>query len=172
MTLPCGVLNSQGLRLWWLHHLSLPLAGHDPHGFATLNAGCLLASVAGTTVCLEIPLQSPSPPGGDHHLATAPPPPPEGETVARYGGRFKGGGAGYQHGIKGWGGCLVMSCNRRGLRGLCIQQVCAYCCIHRGFNLGFVAEDMDVPMVYAMCAQCKDIPNTICHMASKESLVE
>ena len=42
----------------------------------------LLASVEGTTVCLEIPLQSPPPPPGDHHLATVPPPPTR-ETVAR-----------------------------------------------------------------------------------------
>ena len=35
----------------------------------------LLASVEGTTVCLEIPLQSP-PPLGDRHLATVSPPHP------------------------------------------------------------------------------------------------
>ena len=35
----------------------------------------LLASVEGTTVCLEIPLQSPPPPG-DRHLATVSPPHP------------------------------------------------------------------------------------------------
>ena len=35
----------------------------------------LLASVEGTIVCLEIPLQSPPPPG-DRHLATASPPHP------------------------------------------------------------------------------------------------
>ena len=41
----------------------------------------LLASVEGTTVCLEIPLQSPPPPPGDRHLATVSP--PTRETVAR-----------------------------------------------------------------------------------------
>ena len=35
----------------------------------------LLASVEGTTVCLEIPLQPPPPPG-DRHLATVSPPQP------------------------------------------------------------------------------------------------
>ena len=35
----------------------------------------LLASVEGTTVCLEIPLQPPPPPG-DRHLATVSPPHP------------------------------------------------------------------------------------------------
>ena len=45
---------------------------------------CLLASVEGTKVRLEIPLQSPpSPKGGDRHFVTAPPP-PEGETSACY----------------------------------------------------------------------------------------
>ena len=49
----------------------------------------LLASVEGTTVCLEIPLQSPFPPG-DRHLATVSPPPPW-RTVARYPGSLQGG---------------------------------------------------------------------------------
>ena len=40
----------------------------------------VLASVEGTTVCLEIPLQSPPPPPGDRHLATVS---PTRETVAR-----------------------------------------------------------------------------------------
>ena len=35
----------------------------------------LHASVEGTTVCLEIPLQPPPPPPGDRHLATVSPPP-------------------------------------------------------------------------------------------------
>ena len=35
----------------------------------------LLASVEGTTFCLEIPLQSPPPPPRDRHLATVSPPP-------------------------------------------------------------------------------------------------
>ena len=38
----------------------------------TSHVSSLLASVEGTTVCLEIPLQSP-PPRGDRHLATPPP---------------------------------------------------------------------------------------------------
>ena len=42
---------------------------------------CLLASVEDTTVCLEISLQSPPPPSR----------PPQGQSVARYGGRFQGG---------------------------------------------------------------------------------
>ena len=39
----------------------------------------LLESVEGTTVCLEIPLQSPPPPG-DRHLVTVYPPPPHPRT--------------------------------------------------------------------------------------------
>ena len=57
------VLNSQGSRLWW---------------FITQVAStvfCLLALVEGTTVCLEIPLQSP-PPGGRPSLGGSLPPPP------------------------------------------------------------------------------------------------
>ena len=45
----------------------------------------------GTTVCLEIPLQSP--PRGET-VTWRTPPPPGGETVACYGGRFQGGGEG------------------------------------------------------------------------------
>ena len=41
----------------------------------------LLASVEGTTVCLEIPLQSPPPPG--ETVTWRPSPPPTRETVAR-----------------------------------------------------------------------------------------
>ena len=36
----------------------------------------LLASMQGTILCLEIPLQSPPPPPGDRHLATVSPPYP------------------------------------------------------------------------------------------------
>ena len=36
----------------------------------------VLALVEGTTVCLEIPLQSPPPPLGDRHLVTISPPHP------------------------------------------------------------------------------------------------
>ena len=55
---------------------------------------CLLASVEGTTVCLELPLQSPAlPQGGDHHLATVCPPcPPRGRPSRPVGRDFKGGG--------------------------------------------------------------------------------
>ena len=55
---------------------------HVRYHSRTLGAHVLAtASVEGTTVCLEIPLQSPPPPG-DRHLATVSPP-PTGETVAR-----------------------------------------------------------------------------------------
>ena len=55
----------------------------------------LLASIEGTPVCLEIPLQPPPPPGGDHHLATVSPPGGGGGRRLRAtGGDFKGG-AGY-----------------------------------------------------------------------------
>ena len=53
---------------------------------------CLLASVEGTAVCLEIPLQSPPPQGGDHHLATVTPPPLRGRPSRAMGGDFKGEG--------------------------------------------------------------------------------
>ena len=48
---------------------------HESH-WQSINAKvaspviCLLASVEGTTVCLEIPLRSPNAPPGDRHLAT------------------------------------------------------------------------------------------------------
>ena len=53
----------------------------------------LLALVEGTTVCLEIPLQSPPPPPpGDRHLATvSPPPPPPGRPSRANPGVCKGG---------------------------------------------------------------------------------
>ena len=50
----------------------------------------LPASVEGTTVCLEIPLQPPPPPG-DRHLATISPPPP-GRPSRANPGVCKGGG--------------------------------------------------------------------------------
>ena len=53
----------------------------------------LLASVEGTTVCLEIPLQSPPPPLGDRHLATVSPPyPGDRRALTR---EFARGGEGY-----------------------------------------------------------------------------
>ena len=44
------VLNSQGSRLWWLHH---------PSSFARVVFLCISG---GNTVCLEIPLRAPPPP--------------------------------------------------------------------------------------------------------------
>ena len=57
----------------------------------------LLASVEGTTICLEIPLNPPPPPG-DHYLAT--PPPPHTRLSRAMGGHSKGGSRGSQHFIK------------------------------------------------------------------------
>ena len=59
----------------------------------------LLASMEGTTVCLEIPLQSPPPPG-DRHLVTVSP--PTRETVARYPGTLQGG-----RGVQIWMHCCT-----------------------------------------------------------------
>ena len=62
-------------HLCWMKHIGIN-AKVASHVFS------LLASVEGTTVCLEIPLQSPPPPPpGDRHLATVCP--PTRETVAR-----------------------------------------------------------------------------------------
>ena len=55
-------------NLCWMKHIGIN-AKVASHVFS------LLASVEGTTVCLEIPLQSPPPPG-DRHLATVSPPHP------------------------------------------------------------------------------------------------
>ena len=64
------MLNFQGSRLWWLHS----------------RFTCVLFAWEGTTVCIEIPLQSPPPQRGDRHLATV------SGAVARYRGRLQGGG--------------------------------------------------------------------------------
>ena len=64
---------------------------------------CLLASVEGTKVCLEIPLQSPPPRGGDRHLATVPPPPGARPSRAR-GGEISRGGQGTHPCISPGGG--------------------------------------------------------------------
>ena len=64
---------------------------HVRYHSLTLGAH-VLASVEGTTVCLEIPLQSPPPPG-DCHLATVSPPHPgDRRALTR---EFARGGAGY-----------------------------------------------------------------------------
>ena len=49
---------------------------HRINAKVTSHMFSLLALVEGTTVCLEIPLQSPPPPPGDRHLATVSPPHP------------------------------------------------------------------------------------------------
>ena len=49
---------------------------HRINAKVTSHVFSLLASVEGTTVCLEIPLQSPPPPPGDRPLATVSPPHP------------------------------------------------------------------------------------------------
>ena len=54
----------------------------DEHIGINARVASHVFSVEGTTVCLEIPLQPPPPPG-DRHLATVSPPPPTRETVAR-----------------------------------------------------------------------------------------
>ena len=54
------------MMLHW-HRINAKVASH---------VFSLHASVEGTTVCLEIPLQSPPTPPGDRHLATVSPPHP------------------------------------------------------------------------------------------------
>ena len=68
---------------------------------------CLLASVEGTTVCLEMPLQTPPPQGvGDRHLAT---PPPQGGDRHALGGDFGGG-----HGTIAETHLIVLLCQEYG----------------------------------------------------------
>ena len=72
------------------HHINVKVASH---------VFSLLASVEGTTACLEIPLPSPPPPG-DRHLATvSPPPPPPGRPSRANPGVCKGG-TGYKNKLK------------------------------------------------------------------------
>ena len=61
------------------------VAGHHPHG-------CLLASVEGTTVCLEIPLLPPPPHPGRPSLGDCLPPPPMGDCCTLWGEIARGGG--------------------------------------------------------------------------------
>ena len=68
----CDILSPKALygcvvldEIHW-HRINAKVASH---------VFSLLASVEGTTVCLEIPLQSPPPPG-DRHLVTVSPPHP------------------------------------------------------------------------------------------------
>ena len=90
----CAILvpGSSLAFLWipiFIGTASMTLALHECKSRITLF--CLLASVEGTTLCLEIPLQS-TPTPGDRHLVTTFPTPRE--TVACLLGDLKGGGGG------------------------------------------------------------------------------
>ena len=88
----CGTYTLVGSIKWIMRVLNSEGCG----GCITQVASpvfCLLASVEGTTVCVEIPLQSPPPPGGETVTwrPSSPSPPPPTETVAHCGGRLQGG---------------------------------------------------------------------------------
>ena len=65
-----GTTHAHLVHMCWPLLLGLRQMGRS---FVASHVFSLLASVEGTTVCLEIPLQS-SPPPGDPHLATVSPP--------------------------------------------------------------------------------------------------
>ena len=72
-------------HLCWMKHIGIN-AKVASHVFS------LFASVEGTTVCLEIPLQSPPPPPGRPSLGDRLPPPPPGRPSRANPGVCKGGG--------------------------------------------------------------------------------
>ena len=87
----------------------------------------LLASVEGTTDCLEIPLQSPPPPG-DRHLATVSPPPHPGDRRALTREFARGAGGSLPSCTVLWGGGVTcpksLRCQRRPRKNLPPEWSC------------------------------------------------
>ena len=80
----------QFCHIRYIHPGGVTPVDHESAQRSRLDRGC-----GGTTVCLEIPLQSPPsppPPPGDRHLATVSPPPPPGRPSRANVGDCKGSG--------------------------------------------------------------------------------